>query len=180
MTQPSQIQKHIKLIKSVAGKFRIAGLEQDDLVQEASIAFLRAERTFNPDRGVQLVSYAYGVMLKELGNLCKHTMREKRDPSKAHSLDAPRHSNDERDMHEFIGEEDALDPVEVIDTGRQLQKLRQEIARLPARQKETMLRLLQDQNYAEQGAADGITRKGAHHHGVLAIKKLRERMGVAA
>jgi RNA polymerase sigma factor (sigma-70 family) len=53
------ITANLKLVFSVAGKFRFLGMPYNDLVQEGSIGLLKAIERFDPSKGFLFSTYAY-------------------------------------------------------------------------------------------------------------------------
>ncbi|MCW9043246.1 MAG: RNA polymerase factor sigma-32 [Pseudopelagicola sp.] len=52
------IQAYMRLAISMAGKFRRAGVSQNDLIQEAMLGLMKAADKFDPERGVRFSTYA--------------------------------------------------------------------------------------------------------------------------
>jgi RNA polymerase primary sigma factor len=52
------IERNLRLVRSVARRYRNKGLELEDLVQEGSIGLLSAVERVDPDRGVKFSTYA--------------------------------------------------------------------------------------------------------------------------
>lgn len=55
-----------KIIHSICQRFKSAEIEYDDLVQEASIGFLKGIRTFSPGKGAKLATYCYKCAMNEI------------------------------------------------------------------------------------------------------------------
>lgn len=53
---------NLRLVFSVANKFRYLGLPYEDLVQEGSLGLIKAIERFDPNRGFQFSTYAYRVI----------------------------------------------------------------------------------------------------------------------
>lgn len=53
---------NLRLVFSVANKFRYLGLPYEDLVQEGSLGLIKAIERFDPERGFQFSTYAYRVI----------------------------------------------------------------------------------------------------------------------
>jgi RNA polymerase sigma-B factor len=57
---------HMGLARAIAARYRNRGIAEDDLVQAASIALLKATRGFDPSHGVEFLSYAVVTMKGEV------------------------------------------------------------------------------------------------------------------
>ncbi|MGZ4437639.1 MAG: SigB/SigF/SigG family RNA polymerase sigma factor [Nocardioides sp.] len=57
---------HMGLARAIASRYRNRGIAEDDLVQAASIALLKATRGFDPSHGVEFLSYAVVTMKGEV------------------------------------------------------------------------------------------------------------------
>jgi RNA polymerase sigma-32 factor len=76
---------HMPLIEAIANRYP-ARLGREDFVQEGQLGFLRALETFDPDRGVELATYArhwvrayvHRYLLKTWGIVPRFTTHEKR------------------------------------------------------------------------------------------------------
>ena len=72
--------ENIDLIRKIAWSFqRTTGLEWDDLFQEAAVAYLEAERKYDPARHTKFTTFAYIKMRSALLNYLKRE-RQYRDP----------------------------------------------------------------------------------------------------
>ena len=57
---------HLDIARSIASRYRNRGLAAEDLEQVASLAVLRAARSFDPGRGVDFLAYAVPVVRGDL------------------------------------------------------------------------------------------------------------------
>ena len=64
--QDEVVVLHMGLARAVASRYRGRGLAEDDLVQAASMALIKAARNFDPSMGVAFLSYAVVTMKGEV------------------------------------------------------------------------------------------------------------------
>lgn len=64
--QDEVVVLHMGLARAIAARYRGRGIAEDDLTQAASMALLKAARNFDPDRGVEFLSYAVVTMKGEV------------------------------------------------------------------------------------------------------------------
>lgn len=64
--QDEVVVMHMGLARAIAARYRGRGLADDDLVQAATMALLRAARNFDPTMGVEFLSYAVVTMKGEV------------------------------------------------------------------------------------------------------------------
>jgi RNA polymerase sigma-B factor len=64
--QDEVVVLHMGLARAIAARYRGRGIAEDDLTQAASMALLKAARHFDPDRGVEFLSYAVVTMKGEV------------------------------------------------------------------------------------------------------------------
>ena len=60
------VEAHLPLVKHLAGRYRHRGEPLEDLVQVGTIGLIHAVDRFDPDRGVELASYATPIILGEI------------------------------------------------------------------------------------------------------------------
>jgi RNA polymerase sigma-B factor len=64
--QDEVVVLHMGLARAIAARYRGRGIADDDLSQAASMALLKAARSFDPSRGVEFLSYAVVTMKGEV------------------------------------------------------------------------------------------------------------------
>jgi RNA polymerase sigma-B factor len=57
---------HMGLARAIAARYRGRGIADEDLVQAASMALIKAARNFDPDNGAEFLSYAVVTMKGEV------------------------------------------------------------------------------------------------------------------
>ena len=60
------IERNLRLVKSIVGRFSGRGVEYDDLVQIGALGLMKAIERFNPDREVQFSTYAVPMIIGEI------------------------------------------------------------------------------------------------------------------
>ncbi len=64
--QDEVVVMHMGLARAIAARYRGRGIPEDDLVQAASMALLKAARNYDPSHGVEFLSYAVVTMKGEV------------------------------------------------------------------------------------------------------------------
>ena len=64
--QEELVKKHLPLVHSLAARFRVTGIEWDDLVQVGCLGLLKAIARFQPERGFQFSTFAVPTILGEM------------------------------------------------------------------------------------------------------------------
>lgn len=77
MSVPALWTQHRPIARGIARDYRIPGLEQQDVAQEALIALWVAARGFDPEKGA-FPPFARTVIHRHLGTLLRAALREKR------------------------------------------------------------------------------------------------------
>ncbi len=60
------IERNLRLVKSIVGRFTGRGVEYDDLVQIGALGLLKAVERFNPDLNVKFSTYAVPLIIGEI------------------------------------------------------------------------------------------------------------------
>jgi RNA polymerase sigma-B factor len=64
--QDEVVVMHMGLARAIAARYRGRGIADDDLVQAATMALLKAARKFDPDNGAEFLTYAVVTMKGEV------------------------------------------------------------------------------------------------------------------
>ena len=95
MTENELVQRHLGLVVTIAKKFRPSNdYEHSEYIQEGSIALLRAIRKFDPERNVQLSTFAWKYIHKAIlkyilkQNKNKQTAQLSEDLPNRHAISA--------------------------------------------------------------------------------------------
>jgi RNA polymerase sigma-B factor len=64
--QDEVVVMHMGLARAIAARYRGRGIADEDLVQAASMALLKAARNFDPDNGAEFLTYAVVTMKGEV------------------------------------------------------------------------------------------------------------------
>lgn len=64
--QDEVVVLHMGLARAIAARYRGRGIADEDLVQAASMALIKAARNFDPDNGAEFLSYAVVTMKGEV------------------------------------------------------------------------------------------------------------------
>ncbi len=83
------VGKHMRLIQQLCNKFRaVNGGDIDELLGEASLAYVEARNNFNPERGVKFITYLHKIVRCRLLQLkrVKGRRREQEWDHQAHPI----------------------------------------------------------------------------------------------
>jgi RNA polymerase sigma factor (sigma-70 family) len=159
-----------------AAAFRVPA---EDLVQEACIAVLQSEKTFDPTRGKSFFGYAARYIKWRMLRYCKYTANDIRVTEQKFeeirfdmlSLDAPIGESDE-ETHDVIGLPENVTPL--LDHQDRAALLTAALARLKTREREILrLRFIEDKTLAETADHFGVSKQAISERCKTILTKLR-------
>ncbi|MGC8838101.1 MAG: sigma-70 family RNA polymerase sigma factor [Anaerolineae bacterium] len=104
------VQANLRLVVSVARRFRLSGLPFSDLVQEGNLGLLRAAQKYDPNRGYRFSTYATWWIRQAISRYIADHARTIRIP--AHMVDTlSRLGRAQRRMAQALGEEPSLEQL---------------------------------------------------------------------
>lgn len=147
------------LIHAQVHSFRCAGIEDEDLAQEALMGLLAAVRTYRPDGGATFTTYATACIRNRLLSVARHHIpRIGREQSLEDSDDLP---------------DTAIDPALRLQEQEELEGLLERLrTRLTAMEYRVLLLRLSDCSYAEIAARLGTTVKAVDN----AVQRMRRKL----
>lgn len=105
---------HEPMIQAEARRYRVAGMDHDDLAQEAREACWRAIEQYDPARGASLATFARMVVRRRLIVLMIEANRIKRQSMRLTRPIAP-DGTVSMSGGAFVGEADELSPIQIED-----------------------------------------------------------------
>ena len=88
------IEHNLRLVAHVAGKYRRTGLENDDLISIGTIGLIKAVRTFSPDTGTVLATYAARCIENEILMALRAGRKFRREVSMQEAVGADKEGNE--------------------------------------------------------------------------------------
>ena len=154
------MHRMMPLIHAQVHSFRCAGIEDEDLAQEALLGLLAAVRTYRPDGGAVFTTYATACMRHRLLSVIRRL---------GHRTDREMPLTDNPDVPD-VAADPALQLQDREDLDGLLQRLR---TRLTAMEYRVLLLRLGDCSYAEIAARLSTTVKSVDN----AIQRIRRKIG---
>lgn len=101
--------RYIKLIFSLASKYKIDGYDTEDLAQEGLLAFLIACKSYDEQGGASFKNYAVKCAKNRFNDLSKKSKKKSSVPdSKLVELDKIGNTEDELNVEEYVLEKEYL------------------------------------------------------------------------
>lgn len=222
------VRHNLKLVVSLAKRYRNLGVGFTDLIQEGNLGLIRAVEKFDPERGFRFSSYAVWWISQALIRVIQTQSRTVRAPSHLYelryrrrsaeqalrqqlgrapdddelavalgvrrealaeaqglanpgvSLQAPLAGAEDMTLEDRLADDEALDPVEILDAPRRRDGLGRELAGLPERERRVLewrFGLAGDAplTLAEIGRRLGLSRERVRQLERRALETLRER-----
>ena len=88
------IEHNLRLVAHVAGKYRRTGMETDDLISIGTIGLIKAVRTFSPDTGTVLATYAARCIENEILMALRAGKKFRREVSMQEAVGADKEGNE--------------------------------------------------------------------------------------
>ncbi len=160
------------LLKRVVAPFNIIGTDKEDLLQEATLALIKAVDKYDEHAGQSFSTFLYAVARQRIIDVLKHANNSKHAPiSQTISIDAP--SDDDRRLDP---EDDSKDVIEsYIDKERDdlFHRVADEI--LGKREKQVLELYLAGKSYKEMATELSVSVKTVDNTLSNVKKKLREK-----
>lgn len=183
LTETQLLERYKPFLHQQARRFRRFGLSMEDLLQEASLAFIKSFRKWRPDGGANVLTWTYRPVVNALTRVVeshdKHasnTVLYMDDDTSNHDTTYDGKSGVKTSLHEFLGisidEEDEDDPL-------LRSRIKKAILSLQERER-TIIRLsLEDRTLAEIGVTLGISRERVRQLKAEAVETLKAKISRA-
>lgn len=170
------IIRYTPMLKSVVANYYMAGADRDDLLQEATLAFIKAVKRFDPEKPAAFSTFSYGVAKKRILDVVKLSHGKKYSPLN----DAAPISSEFRDEDERTDfSDDAADERTPIDSyiEEENEERMSEAFRmiLSEREREVLGLYLEGETYGEIGEKLSISPKTVDNTLSRIRKKLRDK-----
>ncbi len=162
------IERYIGLIRAIAAKYRVPGLETDDLTQEGLLCFLEAAKNYHSEKGASFKTYAGICVDRGMATLLRQSAAYKRKALNNYiSIDA-------ESFREVSG---GVDPENMYIGKESLSDLHAVIPTLLSDMEQRVLkRYLSGESYDDIASALGTNRKAVDNAMVRVRKKLRDHL----
>ncbi len=166
---------HLKFVVSVATQYRGLGLDLFDLINEGNMGLIRAARKYDPDKGVQFISYAVWWIRQSIGDALSAAQKE-RDLATASLNDA--RGNDRSTLADYIADEEAEQADSRVISPIHQDRIQRAMQDLLPREREVIARSFgfngSPKTMAEIGEEMGLSRNRVRQIRKNAFKKLKK------
>ncbi len=166
---------HLKFVVSVATQYRGLGLDLFDLINEGNMGLIRAARKYDPDKGVQFISYAVWWIRQSIGDALSAAQKE-RDLATASLNDA--RGNDRSTLADYIADEEAEQADSRVISPIHQDRIQRAMQDLLPREREVIARSFgfngSPMTMAEIGEEMGLSRNRVRQIRKNAFKKLKK------
>ena len=160
------MDRYIGLIRSITSKYRVSGLEPDDLTQEGLMGLMCAAKSYKSEGGASFRTYASLCIDRRIISLLKRS-----ESGKGKALNGYVSIDDEQ----FEKMSGGVDPEDMYISNESVAALGQAVAKLLSEKEQRVLRLyLAGETYAEISDALGMNRKSVDNAMQRIRKKLRD------
>lgn len=170
------IIRYTPMLRSLVAPFYIAGADRDDLLQEATLAFIKAVNRYDPRKGAAFSSFSYAVSKKRVLDVVKLSKGKKYSPlNDAAPITADYRGEDGNgDCSDDAAE--LKTPIDFyIEEERELGLSEALKSVLSDREREVLDLYLAGSSYGEIGAKLGISPKTVDNTLTRIKKKLRDK-----
>ncbi len=159
LNEADEVKRHLPWVRKLASRYARAkdGALFDDLVQEGSIAVLRAMRTWRPDGGASLVTYAWQkVRQRMVRRMIRSSVvcRSISDAEKKKVGEAPRiasmdamHGEDGQTLHDHVDFSTPADQEDACSGEERAAAVRKVMATLPDRDAAIVMAVMEGNDY---------------------------------
>lgn len=202
MLEPEEVLKQYNgTILKVANKFNIANSRFDfeDLVEEGRVAAIAAAASFDPNKGVKFITYLTNALKRELSKFVGNNSYEfnvpeyyRRKEYEKHGslehLQVPSISLNEGATTSQVGESDSdslysviasgdMNPEEALLKEERIQILREEMQRLPEKEREVLrMRYFENWTLAQVAERMHVTKQTIHGWQTQGFNRLQRRI----
>ena len=166
---------NLKFVVSIAAQYRGLGLDLFDLINEGNMGLIQAARKFDPEKGVQFISYAVWWIRQSIGDALSAAQKE-RDLAAA-SLNDTR-GNDRSTLADYLEDEDAEAADSRVVSPMHQDRIQRAMQDLLPREREVIKRSFgfngSPMTMAEIGEEMGLSRNRVRQIRKSAFKKLKK------
>ncbi len=170
------IVRYTPMLRSLVAPFYIAGADRDDLLQEATLAFIKAVNRYDGGKGAAFSSFAFAVAKKRILDVVKLSKGKKYSPLNDASPITPEYRDGEGEGEYSDDAADAKNPIDCyIEEENEVRLSKALRSVLGDREREVLELYLAGSSYNEIGAKLGISPNTVDNTLTRIKKKLRDK-----